>query len=164
MTKTKGVPAEDFTDREIVVSRVFDAPRELVWEAWTDPKHLTRWWGPRGFTTTVHEMDLRPGGIWRHTMHGPDGADYPTDGNFLEVVRPERISYRMKGGKKGDVQFESTWTFESVGEKTRLTLTMRFPSREMLEHAEKTYGVTDGGHQTLGRFAELVAQIRSGRR
>jgi uncharacterized protein YndB with AHSA1/START domain len=162
MTKTKGVTAEDLADREIVITRVFDAPRELMWEAWTNPKHRTRWWGPRGFTTTVHEMDVRPGGIWRETMHGPDGTDYPGEGVFIEVVKPERIVYRLSGGKKGDAQFESIWTFEPAGEKTRLTLTMRFPSREMLEHAEKTYGVTEGGHQTLERFAELVAEIPTG--
>jgi uncharacterized protein YndB with AHSA1/START domain len=62
--------------REIVLTHVFDAPRELVWNAWTDPQQVVEWWGPRGFTTTIHEMDVRPGGIWRHTMHGPDGTDY----------------------------------------------------------------------------------------
>jgi len=70
-------PAESATsDREIVLSRVFDAPRELVFKAWTDSRHVAEWWGPNGFTTTVHEMDVRPGGVWRFVMHSPDGVDF----------------------------------------------------------------------------------------
>jgi uncharacterized protein YndB with AHSA1/START domain len=95
-------PSTDLSERGIVLTRVFDAPRELVWDAWTDPKKIVQWWGPRGFTTTIREMDLRPGGIWRHTMHGPDGTDYPNKSKFIEVVKPERISYSHSGGKKGD--------------------------------------------------------------
>src|SRR4051794_29231769 len=83
----------DTSDREIVFSRVFDAPRELVWKAWTEPHHVTKWWGPNGFTTTIHEMDVRTGGTWHHTMHGPDGTDYPNKSIFVEVVKPERIVY-----------------------------------------------------------------------
>jgi uncharacterized protein YndB with AHSA1/START domain len=66
--------ATSSVDREIITSRVYDAPRELVFKAWTDPKHIARWWGPNGFTTTIHEMDVRPGGAWRFIMHGPDGV------------------------------------------------------------------------------------------
>ena len=77
-------------DREIVSARVFDAPRELVWKAWVDPKHVAQWWGPKGFTNTIHEMDVRPGGVWRFAMHGPDGTDYKNEIVFIEVVRPER--------------------------------------------------------------------------
>src|SRR3954471_663109 len=81
------------SDREIVISRLFDAPRELVWAAWTDPQQVVQWWGPKGFTTTIHEMDVRPGGVMRHTMHGPDGTDYANKSVFKEVVKPERIVY-----------------------------------------------------------------------
>ena len=81
-------------DREIVIKRTLDAPRELVFAAWTDLKHLPHWYGPNGFTTTIHEMDLRPGGVWRLTMHGPDGRDYTSKIVFSEVVRPERLVYR----------------------------------------------------------------------
>lgn len=76
---------------ELVLTRTFDAPRELVFELWTDPKHLAHWWGPKGFTTTVHEMDVRPGGAWRYSMRGPDGVDYPFNGEFVEVVKLEKL-------------------------------------------------------------------------
>lgn len=122
-----------------------------------------KWWGPRGFTTTIHEMDLRPGGVWKHTMHGPDGTDYPTQGVFVDVVKPERIVYSMAGGKKGEPghQFVSTWIFEEQGDKTKLTLRMLFPSPEACESAERTYGVIDGGNQTLERLAEHLAKWRN---
>src|ERR1044071_1331635 len=103
----------DTKERELVISRLFDAPREMVWAAWTDPKQVVKWWGPNGFTTTIHEMDVRPGGVMRHTMHGPDGTDYPNKSTFLEVKPPELLRYSHGGGKKGErgVAFEATWTF-----------------------------------------------------
>jgi uncharacterized protein YndB with AHSA1/START domain len=143
-------------DRELVFTRVFDAPRELVWKAWTEPEHVSQWWGPRGFTTTIHDMDLRPGGIWRQTMHGPDGTNYPSKHVFIEVVKHERISYTLTGGKEGDPvhQLEQTWTFEAQGDKTKLTLRMLFPSAEAMEQIVKTYGAVEGAKQTLDRLAE----------
>jgi len=86
-------------EREIVMTRVFDAPRELVFQAWTDPMHVAQWWGPEGFSTTIHEMDVRPGGVWRLTMHGPDGRDYKNKMVFLEVARPERLVYKARSRK-----------------------------------------------------------------
>jgi len=83
------------------MSRVFEAPRELVWEAWTNPKHVVHWWGPKGFTTTIETMDLRPGGVWTQVMHGPDGAHYPNKCRFTEVSKPERIAYSHAGGRQG---------------------------------------------------------------
>jgi uncharacterized protein YndB with AHSA1/START domain len=149
-------PAASATsDREIVISRLFDAPRELVWAAWTDPQQVVQWWGPQGFTTTIHEMDVRPGGVMRHTMHGPDGTDYPNKSVFKEVVKPERLVYSHGGGKKGDVgaSFEATWTFEAQGDKTLLTIRQVFPSAEARDHIVKTYNAVEGGKQTLGRLA-----------
>src|SRR5262245_63539620 len=84
-------PSADASDREIVITRVFDAPRDLVWKVWTQPEHVARWWGPRGFTTTVTELDLRVGGRSRYVMKGPDGAEYPVCGVFREIVPFERI-------------------------------------------------------------------------
>ena len=80
--------------------------------------------GARGFTTTIHKMDVRPGGVWQHTMRGPDGSEYPNKSVFLEVVKPERIVFSHGGGRKGDpgAQFEATWTFEAQGNQTKLTL------------------------------------------
>jgi len=160
---TKGISrAEDISRREIVITRVFDAPREVVFEAMADPKRVAQWWGPRGFTTTIHEMDLRPGGAWRQTMHGPDGTDYPSKSVFLEVVKPERIVYRMEGGKKGEPahQFESTWIFEAQGKKTRLTLRMVFASAEVREMVVKEYNAIEGGQQTLSRLGEYLAKMQ----
>src|SRR6478735_6105977 len=84
--------------REIVASRVFDAPRDLVFKMWTDREHAGNWWGPKGFRTTIHEMDVRPGGVWRFVMHGPDGRDYQNKIVYVEVVRPERLVYDHVSG------------------------------------------------------------------
>jgi len=133
----------------------------LVWEAWTNPKHVVQWWGPRGFTTTIEEMDVRPGGVWTHVMHGPDGTDYPNKSIFKEVVKPERIVYSHGGGKKGEpgANFESTWTFDVVKEgKTRLTIRMVFPTAEQRDTVVQVYGAIEGGKQTLERLSEFLAK------
>src|SRR5688572_2241673 len=118
-------PAGATADREIVIERVIDAPRELVFEAWTDPTHMTHWWGPRRFTTTTHRMDVRPGGAWRFVMHGPDGRDYQNRIVYREVVTPERLVYDHGGGDDVEpVSFHTTVTFEEYGGKTRITLRM----------------------------------------
>lgn len=129
-------------DREIVTSRVFDAPREVVWDAFTDPAQVVQWWGPRGFTTTIHEMDVRPGGRWRHTMHGPDGTDYPNASVFQEIGKPERIVYSHGGGKEGGpgASFVATWTFAAQGEKTLLTGRMVFAEAAARELVVREYG------------------------
>ncbi len=156
-------PIEDTSDREIIISRVFDAPRELVWEAWTDPKHVVHWWGPNGFTTTVQEMDVRPGGVWKHVMHGPDGTDYPNKSVFVEVVKPERIVYSHGGGKKGGpgAQFQATWTFVEQGDKTQVTGRMVFKSAADRDQVVKEYGAIEGGKQTLQRLAEYLPKMEA---
>jgi uncharacterized protein YndB with AHSA1/START domain len=157
--KEKNQAAAVSTDREIVTSRLFDAPRELVWEAFVDPKQVVKWWGPNGFTTTIHEMDVRPGGHWRHTMRGPDGTEYPNQSVFREVVKPERIVYGHGGGKKGAVgiSFEATWTFEVVDkDKTRLTGRMVFATAEARDHVVKEYNAVEGAKQTFARLADYL--------
>jgi uncharacterized protein YndB with AHSA1/START domain len=155
MAETKRSFAEDTSDREIVLTRLFDAPRDLVWQAITSFDHVAHWWGPIGFTTTIEEMDVRPGGVWRQVMHGPDGTDYPSTSVFTEVVKPERLCYRHSGGKKGqpEAHFESTWLFEAQGEKTKVTLRMLFPTAAARDLNEKTYHAIEGGKQTLSRLA-----------
>jgi uncharacterized protein YndB with AHSA1/START domain len=145
------------SSREIVVSRVFDAPPELVFEAWTDPEEVVKWFGPDGFTTTIHEMDVRPGGIWRFTMHGPDGTDYPNRVEFIEVVKPERLVYNHgpDAGSEG-LSFRSTVTFEEEGAATRLTLRLVFASANDRQQAVD-FGASEGGRQTLERLAEHLA-------
>ena len=156
MTPEKNEASNNHADREIVISRVFDAPRELVWEAWTNPQHVAQWWGPVGFTTTIEEMDVRPGGVWKQVMHGPDGTNYPNQSIFSEVVKPERIVYSLAGGKAGEpgVNFVSTWTFEQLGEQTRVTIHMVFSSAADRERVVKKHGAIEGGKQTLARLAE----------
>lgn len=146
-------------DREIVFMRVFDAPRRMVWEAWTDPEQVGLWWGPRGFSTTVQEMDVRPGGLWKLVMHGPDGMDYPNKSIFTDVVPYERLCCKLSGGKRGGpaAQFEMTATFEDDGDKTRLTMRLVFASAEARDQNVREYGSIEGGKQTLERLAELLA-------
>src|ERR1700675_291772 len=111
--------------RELVITRIFDAPRALVWTAWTDPRHMAQWWGPKGFTNPVCEMDVRPGGAIRIVMRGPDGIDYPMFGWFREIVEPERlVLVTAVDDAKGDRLFEvlNTVTFTERGGKTTLTM------------------------------------------
>jgi len=140
--------------------REFDAPRELVFEVWTDPGHLSQWWGPDGFTTTTSAFDMRPGGVWQFVMHGPDGRDYQNRITFDEIVKPERIRYRHGGGDDVEpVQFRTTVTFEALGPNTtRLTLRAEFPSVEARDRVIKDYGADKGMVQTLARLADYVAQ------
>jgi uncharacterized protein YndB with AHSA1/START domain len=148
------------SDREIVITRVLNAPRELVFEAMTDPKQVGLWWGPRGFSTTIHEMDVRPGGVWKLTMHGPDGTDYPNKSVFLEIVKPERVVYSHGGGSKGGpgANFKATWTFEKQGDKTKLTMRMEFPTADARDQVVKHYNAIEGGNQTLDRCEEHLSK------
>jgi len=152
------IKAESTADREIILSRVFDAPRELVWEVWTDPRHVVNWWGPNGFTTTIHEMDVRPGGVWHQTMHGPDGTDYPNKSIFKEAIKLERIIFTHGGGEKGGpgANFEATWTFDTQGDKTKVTMRMVFPTAAERDQVVKHYNAIEGGKQTLGRLASYL--------
>jgi uncharacterized protein YndB with AHSA1/START domain len=145
-------------DREIVATRVFDAPRDLVWKMWTMPEHVTQWWGPRGFKTTIHEMDVRAGGTWRLTMHGPDGHDYKNRIVFQEVVKPERLVFEHipeTGSEPGSHQ--TTIVFTAQGDKTQINFRMMFKSAAARDYVVKTYGAVEGLNQTLSRFGEYAA-------
>jgi uncharacterized protein YndB with AHSA1/START domain len=151
--------------RSIVGIREFDAPRDLVFSAWTDPRHLAQWWGPDGFTTTTHSFDFKPGGIWRFVMHGPDGRDYPNRITFDEIVPPERIAYRHGGGDDVEpVQFRQTVIFEDLGGRTRITWRGDFPSAAERERVIKEYGADKGLVQTMARLERYVLDmIEAGR-
>src|SRR5438132_5253184 len=140
--------------REIAASRVFDAPRELVWKLWSDPKHIVNWWGPNGFTTTMQEMGFRPGGVCRFIMHGPDGRDYQNKSVYREIVKPERIVYSHVSGPL----FDATVTFTAEGSKTRVEVRMLFDSAELRDRTVKEYGALDGLHQTLARLGEELSK------
>jgi uncharacterized protein YndB with AHSA1/START domain len=146
----------------IIGVREFDAPRELVFEAWTDPKHLAQWWGPNGFTTTTSAFDMRPGGVWRFVMHGPDGCDYENRITFDEIVKPERLVYHHGGGDDVEpVQFRTTVMFEDLGGRTRLTMRGVFPSAAERARVIKEYGADKGLVQTLARLGDYVAKMMS---
>ena len=148
--------------KAIVGSRVVDAPRELVWSVWTDPKHLAQWWGPDGFRTTTSAFDFKAGGVWRFVMHGPDGRDYENRVTFDRIVKPERLEYHHGGGDDVEpVQFRTTVTFDDLGGKTRVTLRGEFPSAEERARVIRDYGADKGLVQTLARLAEYVAGTKA---
>jgi uncharacterized protein YndB with AHSA1/START domain len=149
------------SDREIVSTRVFDAPRELVFQAWSDPQHLGNWWGPKGFTTTTSLFEFKPGGVWRFVMHGPDGRDYQNKVTFIEIAEPQRLIYKHGGDKDVEpVNFQVTVTFEPEGaDKTRLTMRMVFPSPAAKNFCEENYGAIQGQRQTLDRLGWYIAKL-----
>jgi uncharacterized protein YndB with AHSA1/START domain len=150
--------ATNTAGREIVATRVYNAPRELVFRAWTEPQHLAQWWGPKGFTNTFHEFDMRPGGVWRFVMHGPDGTDYQNKNVFVEVVKPERIVFDHVTWP----QHRVTATFEEVDGKTRLSFRMVFTSAADCDKV-KGYAV-EGLEQNLDRLEAELANLGDKRR
>ena len=145
-------------DRDLVVTRRFRAPIEMVWDMWTSPQHLEAWWGPTGFTTTTSHFALAPGGQWAHVMHGPDGTDYPNVLTFREIVPGRRLTYAQSGGRAGDreIQFEATIVFERDEENTRVTMRLHFASAADRTVVMDEYGAYEGAHQTLDRLANLL--------
>jgi len=144
--------------RAMVGTREFDAPRDLVFAAFTDPKHLAQWWGPNGFTTTTLSFDMRPGGVWRFVMHGPDGRDYQNRITYEEVVPPARIVYRHGGEPDVEpVQMRQTIVFDDFGGRTRITWRLDFPSAAERERVIKEYGADTGLVQTLARLEQYVS-------
>ncbi len=142
-------------DREIVATRLFQAPRELVFKMWTNREHISNWWGPRGFTTTTYEMDVRPGGVWRFTMHDPDGRNYENIIIYREIVSPERISYFHESPPA----FDTTVTFIEREGGTSVTARMLFESAELREAVAKAHGAVEGLHQMLARLDEEMSKM-----
>jgi uncharacterized protein YndB with AHSA1/START domain len=159
-SKAGASPAPDTKDREIVITRVFDAPRELVWKAWTDPEHVVRWWGPNGFTNPVCEVDARVGGAWRIVMRAPDGREYPCGGIYREISEPERLVFtNIATDKDGNPVIDgfTTVLFAEQGGKTKLTLHTR--GTAVVEYAAAYLkGMEAGWTQSLEKLAELVAK------
>ena len=145
--------------REIVMTRVFDAPRELVFKTYTDPKLLPQWWGIGG-TTTVDKMDVRPGGLWRYIQHDDSGNQYAFSGVYQDVVPPERLTYTFEfEAMPGHVLLE-TILFEEQDGKTKLTSTSVFETLEDLEGMLQS-GAEQGATITWERLAELVSTLQS---
>jgi uncharacterized protein YndB with AHSA1/START domain len=159
-TTGQGTPAPSATaDREIVISRTIDAPRELLFEAFTEVRHLSRWWGPEGFTTTTQSFEFRVGGEWDFVMHGPDGTDYPEWITWTEIAPPERIALRHGESRDDPNTFESTLTFEPDGSGTRIEMRTVFPTKEQRDTAVETYHAVEGGQQTLSNLATYVHDL-----
>ena len=148
MTGSSDVPS----DRDLVTSRVIEAPREQVFAAFADPERLARWWGPEGFTNTFQEFDLRPGGQWRFVMHGPSGGDYKNESVFREVVRPERIVFDHVSPPRFTM---TIWLAAEAG-RTRVTWHQRFPTAA---ECDKVRGFAPtANEQNLDRLAAEVAR------
>ncbi|MEX2546095.1 MAG: SgcJ/EcaC family oxidoreductase [Phycisphaeraceae bacterium] len=147
-------PTVEQGEREIVSARVFNAPRERVFEAFSDPGHLSQWWGPKGFSNTIHEFDLRPGGAWRLTMHGPDGADYQNESVFVEVVKPEKVVFDHC---EPIHRFQMTMTFSQENGRTKLTWRMCFESAQECARVKSLVG--EANEQNFDRLEEHLASM-----
>jgi len=148
------------SDREIIVSRELDFGRDLVWEAFTDARHIVHWWGPNGFTNTIHEMHVAPGRVWRFIMHGPDGTDYPNRVTYTRIDKPLCIEYDHDGdGHRDEHFFHVIATFDALdGNRTRITLRLQFQTAEQCEKVKQS-GAVEGGRQTLGRLAAYLPKM-----
>lgn len=147
------------TDREIRISRLLDAPVELVWEVWTNPEHIAQWWGPNGFTNTISKMNVTPGGEWDLVMHGPDNTDYNNRSIFTEVVKHEKLIYEHVSHP----HFIATITFGKQGDKTRIDWHMLFDSAEQFIQVVKTFKADEGLKQNidkLNRYLETQLTLR----
>lgn len=150
-------------DNELYITRLYDAPVKVVWDAWCDPKQAAKWWGPRGFTITTHSKDLRPGGHWDYTMHGPDGTDYPNTTIYHEVEKHAKLVYDHGGHKDRPPLFRVTVTFQEIGKgKTKMDMTMALASAEAAREIEK-FIKQAGGNSTWDRLGEYLEQEGSGK-
>ena len=153
MTAMKKVEPE--ADREIVVTRLIDAPLERVWRAWSDPAEIVKWWGPHGFSNETTGREFKPGGHWKHTMIGPDGTRFLNFATYKEIEEGRRIVLVNGGGKEGDdegVGFRSIVTFKAVGNKTEITMRSVLPTVAMRERVVREFKAVEGGQQTLARL------------
>jgi uncharacterized protein YndB with AHSA1/START domain len=153
-----GGPEEtpETADREIRVTRVLKAPRELVFQAWIQADHLARWWGPTGFTITTFEFEMRPGGLWRFVMHGPEGVDYQNKIVVVEIAEPERLVLDHVSGP----HFRMTVTFATQGDQTKIDVQMLFATAAQREQTIREFGAEEGLKQTVGRLANLVESLQ----
>jgi uncharacterized protein YndB with AHSA1/START domain len=140
-------------DRELLLTRTLNAPIDLVWEVWTKPEHIAKWWGPNGFTNTITTMDMKPGGEWNLIMHGPDGTDFKNKSTFKEVILHKKIVYEHDSSPR----FTATIQFEEQGEQTLLTWHMLFESREQFIQVVKTFKADEGLKQNVDKLEIYLA-------
>jgi len=144
-------------DRELVITRKLNAPIDLVWEVWTKPEHITNWWGPNGFTNTIHVMDVRPEGEWDLVMHGPDGTDYKNKSVFKEVIKNKKIVYEHVSAPK----FIATVEFEAQGEETLIQWRMLFQTAEEFIHTVKTFKADEGLKQNIEKLNAFLLRLKN---
>jgi uncharacterized protein YndB with AHSA1/START domain len=150
------------TSNEIRITRIYDAPIQAVWDAWTDPEQVAQWWGPRGFTLTTHSKDLKPGGNWNYTMHGPDGIDYPNKTYYLEVEKYSKLVYDHGGNDDRPPLFRVTVLFSKIDGKTKMDMSMTLPTPEAADETRK-FIKKAGGDSTWDRLAEYLEKESSGK-
>ncbi len=141
--------------KELTITRVLNAPIELVWKVWTDPEHIKNWWGPNGFTNTISEMDVKPGGNWEFIMHGPDGQDYKNKSVFKEIIKHKRIVYEHITGPK----FQTTVNFTPQGKKTLLEWRMVFDTEEERNNTVKTFKADIGLKQNIFKLEGYLKTV-----
>jgi len=144
-------------DRELLLTRLLNAPIELVWEVWTNPEHIAQWWGPNGFTNTITTMDVQPGGEWDLVMHGPDGTDYKNKSVFKEVILHKKIVYEHISGPK----FLATIEFDTWGDKTFIQWHMLFESKEQFIQVVKTFKADEGLKQNVEKLDRYLLSLNN---
>ncbi|MFN3454329.1 MAG: SRPBCC domain-containing protein [Pseudobdellovibrio sp.] len=142
---------------ELRLLRVFNAPAKLVWEAWTEDQHVSHWWGPRGFTLTTQSKNLKTGGQWIYTMHGPDGTDYPNITTYFEVEPYKRLVYNHGATADREALFKVTVEFKEVHNKTHMDMTMTLATEEAAQEIKK-FIKQAGGDSTWDRLSEYVEE------
>ena len=146
---------ENKADREVRIVTIVKAPVNLLWEAWTDPGHLVNWWGPTGFTSTIHIMDFREGGEWKLTLHGPDGTNFPNTSIFKEIVPLKKIVF-----EHFNPHFITAVLFEPEDEVTRLNWTLLFDTAEMREIITRVHKADEGQQQNIERLERYLSGLQ----
>lgn len=144
-------------DRELIITRTLNAPIDLVWEVWTKPEHIANWWGPDGFTNTIHVMDVTPGGEWDLVMHGPDGKDYKNKSVFKEIIKNKKIVYEHVSTPT----FIATIEFEAHGEETKIRWRMLFATAEEFIQTVKTFKADEGLKQNIEKLNRFLADFKN---
>lgn len=147
---------EQTPNREMQTITTLKAPIQPVWEVWTNPEHLVSWWGPNGFTNTIHKMDLRENGEWKFTMHGPDGTNYPNRSIFKEIIPLNKIVF-----EHFNPHFITTVLFESKGDETRIHWTLQFDTMEMHDIVVKAHKADEGQKQSIERLEKYLLTLHA---
>ena len=145
--------ANNDTSGAMHITRLLNAPVKLVWEAWTLPEHIANWWGPNGFTSSIHLMDFREGGEWKLTMHGPDGTNFPNRSIFREIIPLKKIVF-----EHFNPHFITTVLFEAKGKETLMDWTLLFDTPEMSEIIVKAHKADKGQKQTMEKLEHYLQQ------